>query len=208
MLERIVKGEGLALFPRDDLVMDADAAFFAVRRDDEPEMRAHDPLGDPGMGRDMIAGREDREPRGLHIRHAAQDFRRHRGLSAVLLKLLAKAVEDEGLPLLRLGDPMLVGGDLLEPRNGVAVLQHLAHLIPHRFPAVLEFFQEREMIARDHRRVRHDGGARLHPRGPAQQFLAVLLHEFADRAVQRFRAGGFYVVGGGHVGRSVLSPPT
>src|SRR3546814_15725525 len=88
----VVDHEDLARLPISNLVADPNAALFPLAGHDKAEMGAEDALRHAGVRRDVVAGRQDRDPSRVDLRHAADDLGGDRPLPDGALATLA---EDE-----------------------------------------------------------------------------------------------------------------
>src|SRR3546814_6130054 len=70
----VVDHEDLARLPISNLVADPNAALFPLAGHDKAEMGAEDALRHAGVRRDVVAGRQDRDPSRVDLRHAADDL--------------------------------------------------------------------------------------------------------------------------------------
>ncbi len=158
-------------------------------------MRAQDPLGDAGMGRDVVAGRQDREPGGMNIWHLGDERGGDRRLGAVLGQGIAETIEEEGLPIVLGRDPVLVRRDVLESGNMLTELQHLPDLGQDLLPPFLELLQEREIGRVDEGRVRHQALPPLITGDPTGELLAKALDALAHWPFQGLRLGRALALG-------------
>src|SRR5262245_32773110 len=109
MAIEIVEHDAFAGLPADRLVAHAHRAVFPLRRDRETEVGAEHALGDAAMFRDVIAWGQDREPGRLQPRYAPQQARRLGTARAIALARHAEAEQDEHLPMVAVGDVLLIG---------------------------------------------------------------------------------------------------
>ena len=90
------------------------------------------------MVEDVLARGEDREHRRRHAGDLAHQRGRPRAHLDAELRLEAVAVEEVRLPAVVVGDLDLVLGDVLEVRQRVAILEHMAQLVADDLPVVLD----------------------------------------------------------------------
>jgi hypothetical protein len=92
------------------------------------EMRAQNALRHAAVARDVIARRQNREPCRLEARNAPQQLRGFRAPGAVPVARHAEAEQNEDLPMITLGDVLLIRGDLVECWQAGAILQQHVQL--------------------------------------------------------------------------------
>src|SRR5262249_30199755 len=117
----------------------ADTNGTPLRRlgNEEAEMQAKHALVGTAMGRQLLAGGEDREERGLHAGHAPEKPGRLRTTAAIRHRLDAAGIEEERLPAVVLREVLLVLRDILEIRHvrgvGKERIELVADLAPVAF---------------------------------------------------------------------------
>src|SRR5690606_14591817 len=139
----------------------------------------------------VIAGREDGEEGGLEAGDLLKQPRRLRALGAVLLRLVAEAVENEGLPAIALRDALLVRRHHLERRQRVARLQHTVELGSDRAPVRFQRCQLREQGRVENRRIADQRLAAEIPEQRADGALADLLDVAPAALAQPMQGTGF-----------------
>src|ERR1700757_5152492 len=90
-----------------DLRPDSDGTHLGWLGNEQPEMEAEHTLVGTSMRRQVLAGREDREERGLHARYLLEELGCFRTAAAIPHRLHTVGVEEEGFPAVVLGEYLL-----------------------------------------------------------------------------------------------------
>ena len=105
----VVEHHAFAFLPVAALIIHPNPALLGLLRHQKGQMAADQRLGHAAMGQDVITRRQDGEPSVLQAGDSGQNPGGFGTQPAVAFGPVAEAIDDEGLPIVAFGDPLLIG---------------------------------------------------------------------------------------------------